>query len=70
MIEMASGDPVDGQREKRWPDHTEQPGAQSGPGGLQVHFQPHEEDSDVRNNTVHAGLVAHKCTIFMFSTRI
>ncbi|KAG6911186.1 hypothetical protein DXG01_003053 [Tephrocybe rancida] len=38
MITMADGDPVDIQREKRWPNRTSQ--------GVQVAFKPHEEDSD------------------------
>ncbi|KZT20365.1 hypothetical protein NEOLEDRAFT_1075745 [Neolentinus lepideus HHB14362 ss-1] len=38
---MASGDPVDMQREKRWPNHTE--GSMT---GVKVQFQPWEENSD------------------------
>jgi hypothetical protein len=38
MMSMAAGDPVDIQREKRWPNHTAQ--------GVKVDFKPHEEDSD------------------------
>ncbi|KAG5648977.1 hypothetical protein DXG03_000326 [Asterophora parasitica] len=38
MITMAGGDPVDIQREKRWPNRTSQ--------GVKVDFKPHEEDSD------------------------
>ncbi|KAK0191075.1 hypothetical protein F5146DRAFT_1103253 [Armillaria mellea] len=37
---MATGDPLDTQREQRWPNHT-------GPrGGVKVEFTPEEEDSD------------------------
>ncbi|PBK72698.1 hypothetical protein ARMSODRAFT_953098 [Armillaria solidipes] len=37
---MATGDPLDAQREQRWPNHT-------GPrGGVKVEFTPEEEDSD------------------------
>jgi hypothetical protein len=38
MMAMAGGDPVDIQREKRWPNHTTQ--------GVKVAFKPYEEDSD------------------------
>jgi hypothetical protein len=38
MMAMAGGDPVDLQREKRWPNHTTQ--------GVKVAFKPYEEDSD------------------------
>ncbi|KAF5387708.1 hypothetical protein D9615_000493 [Tricholomella constricta] len=38
MIAMAAGDPVDIQREKRWPNRTGQ--------GVKVDFNPHEENSD------------------------
>jgi len=43
--EMASGDPVDMQREKRWPKRTDM----TGPGGqgVKVQFKPEEEDSDM-----------------------
>jgi hypothetical protein len=34
---MASGEPIDTQREKRWPNHTS---------GVKVEFKPWEEDSD------------------------
>jgi len=43
MKTMASGDPVDMQREKRWPNHTAAAVAQRGP---KVNFTPWEEDSD------------------------
>ncbi|EIN10455.1 hypothetical protein PUNSTDRAFT_112307 [Punctularia strigosozonata HHB-11173 SS5] len=46
LMQMASGDPLDAQREKRWPKHTEAPSAQGGPGGLRVQFKPHEESGD------------------------
>ncbi|KAG5639275.1 hypothetical protein H0H81_004936 [Sphagnurus paluster] len=39
MISMAGGDPVDIQREKRWPNQTGQ--------GVKVDFKPHEENSDL-----------------------
>ncbi|RDB22845.1 putative nucleolar protein C2C4.08 [Hypsizygus marmoreus] len=39
LLEMASGDPVDIQREKRWPNRT-------GDRGVKVEFKPYEEDSD------------------------
>ncbi|KAF8897628.1 hypothetical protein BD779DRAFT_1491863 [Infundibulicybe gibba] len=39
MKAMASGDPLDIQREKRWPNRT-------GGAGVQVEFKPWEEDSD------------------------
>lgn len=42
---MASGDPVDLQREKRWPNHTGETTA-PGPKGVKVEFKPWEEDSD------------------------
>ena len=35
---MAEGDPVDAQREKRWPNQT--------PAGVKVELKPWEEDSD------------------------
>ncbi|KAF8076494.1 hypothetical protein FPV67DRAFT_1618269 [Lyophyllum atratum] len=38
MMSMAAGDPVDIQREKRWPNHTAK--------GVKVDFKPHEENSD------------------------
>ncbi|KAF7355400.1 putative nucleolar protein C2C4.08 [Mycena sanguinolenta] len=40
---MASGQPLDMQREMRWPNRTGGPGANS---GVKVQFQPYEEDSD------------------------
>ena len=39
---MASGDPVDIQREHRWPNRT----GLTGTRGVKVQFQPWEEDSD------------------------
>jgi hypothetical protein len=42
MKSMASGDPVDIQREKRWPKRTQTTGSQ----GTKVQFQPWEENSD------------------------
>lgn len=39
LILMASGDPVDVQRETRWPNRT-------GARGVKVAFKPYEEDSD------------------------
>jgi hypothetical protein len=39
---MASGDPVDIQREKRWPNHTTTTASR----GPKVEFAPWEEDSD------------------------
>ncbi|KIM90889.1 hypothetical protein PILCRDRAFT_811386 [Piloderma croceum F 1598] len=42
---MASGDPVDLQREKRWPNRTGE-GAPHAPKGVKVEFKPWEEDSD------------------------
>jgi hypothetical protein len=41
---MASGDPVDMQREKRWPNRTDT----TGPGGqgVRVQFGPEQEESD------------------------
>lgn len=43
---MASGDPVDMQREQRWPSNRtgETPAQQ--PSGVKVQFLPHEENSD------------------------
>jgi hypothetical protein len=38
---MASGDPVDIQREKRWPGHTE-----GSANGVKVQFMPWEEQDD------------------------
>jgi len=38
MRNMADGDPVDIQREKRWPNQT--------PAGVKVELQPWQEDSD------------------------
>jgi len=38
MKNMANGDPVDIQREKRWPNQT--------PAGVKVELQPWQEDSD------------------------
>ena len=38
MMSMAGGDPVDTQREARWPNRTSQ--------GVKVEFKPYEEDSD------------------------
>ncbi|KAG6857091.1 hypothetical protein H0H87_009652 [Tephrocybe sp. NHM501043] len=48
MMAMAGGDPVDIQREKRWPNHTTQ--------GVKVEFKPFEEDSDYSDEE---GLVPH-----------
>jgi hypothetical protein len=42
---MASGDPVDLQREKRWPNRTGE-GTPHAPKGVKVEFKPWEEDSD------------------------
>jgi hypothetical protein len=43
---MASGDPLDIQREKRWPDHTK-PAAMPGIAGTnEVMLKPYEEDSE------------------------
>jgi len=42
---MASGDPVDLQREKRWPNRTGDAAPQA-PKGVKVEFKPWEEDSD------------------------
>jgi hypothetical protein len=42
---MASGDPVDLQREKRWPNRTGE-GAPHVPKGVKVEFKPWEEDAD------------------------
>ena len=39
---MASGEPVDLQRETRWPNRTERTGTR----GPKVQFQPWEENSD------------------------
>jgi hypothetical protein len=39
MISMAAGDPIDIQREVRWPNRT-------GLHGVKVAFKPYEEDSD------------------------
>ncbi|KAF9463900.1 hypothetical protein BDZ94DRAFT_1192050 [Collybia nuda] len=39
MVSMAAGDPLDTQRENRWPNRTESR-------GVKVTFRPHEEDSD------------------------
>ncbi|KAF8663461.1 hypothetical protein AX16_001031 [Volvariella volvacea WC 439] len=44
---MASGDPVDIQREKRWPNRT---GAGPGENAIKVQFHPWEEDSDYSDN--------------------
>jgi len=43
-IEMASGDPVDMQRDKRWPGRTEN----AGPGGqgVKVQFDEQQDESD------------------------
>lgn len=45
MKSMASGDPVDLQREKRWPNHTGQ-GTTQGPKGVQVDWNPWEDDAE------------------------
>lgn len=42
MKTMASGDPVDIQREKRWPNRT----GTTTTRGVKVEFKPWEEDSD------------------------
>ena len=42
MKSMASGDPLDIQREARWPNRTEATGTR----GPKVQFQPWEEDSE------------------------
>lgn len=44
MKSMASGDPVDLQREKRWPNHTGQAAPQGPAKGVQVEWHPWEED--------------------------
>jgi hypothetical protein len=41
LREMASGEPVDSQRERRWPNRTGDNNA-----GVKVNFEAHEEDSD------------------------
>lgn len=49
MKEMASGDPLDMQREKRWPNrtgNTAYPTAPQTGAGVKVKFEPWEEDSD------------------------
>ena len=43
---MASGDPVDLQREKRWPGRIGEPAPQGPTKGMKVNFFPWEEDSD------------------------
>lgn len=43
---MASGDPVDLQREKRWPNRTDGPEGTLPTKGVKVGFLPWEEDSD------------------------
>jgi hypothetical protein len=43
MKSMASGDPLDIQREKRWPNHT---GTTGSARGVQVKFEPWEENGD------------------------
>ncbi|KAJ7283553.1 hypothetical protein C8J57DRAFT_1292881 [Mycena rebaudengoi] len=43
LEEMASGQPLDMQREARWPNRTGEPGSTA---GVKVQFQPYEEDSD------------------------
>ena len=43
---MASGDPVDLQREKRWPGRIGEPTPQGPTKGMKVNFLPWEEDSD------------------------
>jgi hypothetical protein len=40
---MASGEPLDTQREIRWPNRTGLTGTDS---GVKVQFEPYEEDSD------------------------
>jgi len=42
---MASGDPVDLQREKRWPNRTGE-GTPQGPKGIQVEWNPWEDDGE------------------------
>lgn len=48
MKEMASGGPLDMQREKRWPNRTGNtyPSAPQTGAGVKVRFNPWEEDSD------------------------
>jgi hypothetical protein len=49
MKEMASGGPLDMQREKRWPNRTgniSYPSAPQTGAGVKVRFDPWEEDSD------------------------
>lgn len=43
---MASGDPLDMQREQRWPPNRAGEPAPQKPSGVKVQFLPHEEDSD------------------------
>ncbi|KAJ6628714.1 hypothetical protein B0H10DRAFT_1777313 [Mycena sp. CBHHK59/15] len=43
LREMASGEPLDTQREARWPNRTGEPGSTT---GVTVNFEPHEENSD------------------------
>lgn len=45
FLSMITGEPLDHQRERRWPNHTD-PAAQ-GDEGLQVKLAPHEEDPEV-----------------------
>jgi len=47
LREMASGEPLDTQRERRWPNRTGAGDPGSNVGALQVQFEPYEEDSDI-----------------------
>ncbi|KAI0053569.1 hypothetical protein FA95DRAFT_1674104 [Auriscalpium vulgare] len=50
---MAAGDPLDMQREKRWPNHTQAPAGSAAPptrSGVRVHFSKLEEDSDASDD--------------------
>ncbi|KAI6163017.1 hypothetical protein EDD17DRAFT_1693935 [Pisolithus thermaeus] len=49
LMSMASGEPIDMQRERRWPNRTSTSGAPNAPlngAGVRVHFDPWEEDDD------------------------
>jgi hypothetical protein len=52
MMSMAGGDPVDIQRENRWPNRTNQ--------GVKVAFKPYEEDSDFSDEE---GVVPHASAV-------
>ena len=55
---MASGDPVDLQREKRWPNRTGDAAPQAQK-GVKVEFKPWEEDSDFSDQE---GMVGYEPT--------